>query len=516
MSGRPGGAHAAEPTPAPPADAATSGQEIRTLGRHTLVYGAGVVATKLASFIMLPIYTRFLTPADYGVLELLSMTIEIIGTIAGMGLSTSVFKFYVDYEGTGEEREVISTAALATLALGALTAGLGLLFAPALGRAVFGHGPGSDPVYFRLFFLIYLVQSAEMVPLLLLRARNQSFAFVAASVGKLLGQLSLNIVFVVFLHMGVRGVLTSNLIITTLSATILSAYTVWRAGVRFSRPKFARMARFGYPVMPWLLANFVLVFSDRYFLNHSAGPAVVGVYSLAYKFAFLLAAFAFTPFQMVWDPQRYAIARRERAQETYARVFTYLNIALGGIALLISLYVGDLLHVMAAPSFQGAAALVPVLLAAQVIYHWSSYCNIGLFLRDRTRVLTGLSVIAVASVLVLNALLIPRYGAWGAALATLGGYSIRFIAVLIPSERVYRVRYQWGTLARLYAILGAALLVRHVVGHDHLLPSVLYRTSLALAAGVGIYLAVLTASERQWVRGLVTRYRAVLVPGTGD
>ncbi len=498
------------------ADAPTTGQEIRTLGRHTLIYGAGVVAAKLAGFIMLPVYTRFLTPADYGVLELLSMTIDIIGTIAGMGLSASVFKFYTDHQGTGTEREIISTAAAATLALGVLTAGLGLLFAPALGHAVFGHGPGSNPLYFRIFFLIYLVQSAEMVPLLLLRARNESWAFVGVSVGKLIGQLTLNIIFVVYWHMGVLGVLRSNLIITSISATGMTAYAVWRVGIRFSLPKFKAMARFGYPVMPWLLANFVLVFSDRYFLNHSAGPAEVGVYSLAYKFAFLLAAFAFAPFQMVWDPQRYAIARRENAPRIYARVFTYLNIALGGMGMLICVYVDDLLRIMAAPAFRPAALLVPILLAAQVIYNWTAFCNVGLFLRDRTRALSRLSLVAVASVLVLNVLLIPRFGAWGAALATLGGYAIRSGSVIVASQRAYRIPYEWGLLVRLYAILAAAVVADRAIGSLALIPSIVVSTLLALAAGMGVYFMVLTAQERRALRAMVAHSRSLLVPWLGS
>lgn len=497
------------------AGAPSTREQIRAIGRHTLIYGAGVVATKLASFIMLPVYTRYLTPADYGVLELLSMTIEIIGTIAGMGLSAAVFKFYVDHEGTNEQRTIMSTAGVATLALGVVTSGLGLLFSPALGHLVFGQGAGSNPVYFRLFFLIYLVQSAEMVPLLLLRARNESWAFVGASVAKLIGQLTLNIVFVVYLHMGVLGVLRSNLIITSISATGLTAYAVWRVGAHFSLPKFKGMARFGYPVMPWLLSNFVLVFSDRYFLNNSAGPAVVGIYSLAYKFAFLLAAFAFMPFNMVWDPQRYAIARKENAPRIYARVFTYLNIGLGVIAMLISVYVDDLLRIMATPPFRPAALLVPVLLAAQVIYSWTAFCNVGLFLRDRTRVLSRLSFVAVASVLVLNVLLIPRFGAWGAALATLGGYAVRSGTVIVASQRAYRIPYEWGLLVRLYAILAAAVVADRAIGSLALLPSIVASSALALGACAAVYFVVLTADDRRTLRGMIAHSRTLLVPWLG-
>ena len=500
------------PASAPPR---APGRAIRALGRHTLVYTLGVIASKLASFIMLPVYTRFLSPSDYGVLELLSMTIDVIGTIAGVGLASGVFKFYADFQDADEHGEVVSTAALATLGIAAFTAALGLLAAPLLARAVFGHGPGSNPLYFRLFFLIYMVQTAEAVPLLLLRARQESVAFVSVNVAKLVAMLTLNVVFVVLLHRGVEGVLLSNLIVTSTSAAGLTAYTLWRTGGRFSRPKLGLMVRFGAPMVPWLLSNFVLVFSDRYFLNHFAGTAVVGIYSLAYKFAFVLTAFAFTPFQMVWEPQRFAVARSPDAQEVYPRVFTYLNLALGGAALLMALYVTDLLRVMAAPAFLPAARLVPILLASQVIYHWTAFSNLGLFLRERTGMLGRLAVVAVVATLGLNFLLIPRYGAWGAAAATLIAYGIRFALVYATSQRAYRMRYDWPALIRLYALLGAALAARHAVGVLPILPSLAYSSALALATGAAIYHFVLRPGERAWLRGRIMRSRAALA-AAGD
>src|SRR5262245_33413621 len=106
--------------------------EIRTLGRHAAIYGLGTVLAKLASFIMLPIYTRYLTPADYGVLELLSMTIDLIGMLTGMTLTASVFPFYTEARSSGKEKEVMTTAAIGVTALAVVTAGVGMLASPLL------------------------------------------------------------------------------------------------------------------------------------------------------------------------------------------------------------------------------------------------------------------------------------------------------------------------------------------------------------------------------------------------
>ncbi|HEV2736439.1 MAG TPA: oligosaccharide flippase family protein, partial [Longimicrobiaceae bacterium] len=194
----------------------------KSFGKQSAIYAAGIIVGKLASFIMLPVYTRYLTPADYGVLELLSMTIDVVGMIAGVGIGSALFKFYADAEDEPAKDRVISTAGVSAVVLAALTAALGLLFAPLLTRLVIGEG--TDPLYMRLFFLTYLFQSCEHVPMMLLRARQQAVRVVTRNVVRLVLNLSLSILFVVHFQMGVLGVLLSGLITGAVMAAVLSVY----------------------------------------------------------------------------------------------------------------------------------------------------------------------------------------------------------------------------------------------------------------------------------------------------
>ncbi|HEX7049647.1 MAG TPA: lipopolysaccharide biosynthesis protein [Longimicrobiales bacterium] len=481
---------------------------LRTVGKHTAIYGLGVAIGKLASFLMLPIYTHYLTPADYGILELLSMTVDVIATIAGMGIAGSVFKFYADCETREEQDRVISTAAIAMTAVALVTALLGLAASPALTRIVLG--PDVDPRFFRIFFLIYLAQTCEVVPLLLVRVLHRSRLFVLLNVGKLIAMLSLNIYFVVGRRMGVLGVLLSNLIATTIFGVGVAVFAFRRAGFRFSSEKFVAMARFGSPMILWTLGNFVLVFSDRYFLQHVSGPAAVGIYSLAYKFAFVLAAFAFTPFRMVWEHYRFTIAKQPNAQEVYTRTFTYMNLAVGSVALVIALFTPDLLRVMADPAFLPAQRLVPWLLAAQIIFGWVSFANLGLFLKERTGKLSLVSASCVVVVTVLNLLLIPRFGVLGAAAATLAAYALRFCGVYYFSQREYRIEYPWSAVGKIYGVLVAAVLVRNAFDGLPIPASLALGSGLAAASFAALYRQVLTAAERELVRRSVLRPWRVL------
>lgn len=473
-------------------------EQLKQLGKHTLVYTAGIILGRIASFVMLPVYTRYLTPADYGVLELLGMTIDVIGMITGVGIVAGVFKFYSEENDRGQKNAVISTAALSVVGLAVATSAIGFAFASELSRLIFGDD--SNPLYLRLYFAVYLLQNFEYLPFLLIRAENRSVLFVTVNAVKLVSMLSLNILFVVQFRMGIEGVLLSNIITSAAVAFGLTVYLVRRVGIRFSSAKFQQMLRFGISIVVWSLASFVLVFSDRFFLNYYTDTSTVGIYSLAYKFAFLVSVLAYTPFETIWTAQRFEIAKQPDAQEVYARVFLYMNVLLGIVSVVVCLYIKDFLSVMSDPAFLPAYRLVPLLTAAQIVFVWAAYWNTGIYISGKTRVMASGAVVLVVVTLTLNALLIPTLGIYGAAWATIAAYSIRFLWIYHFAQRYYPIRYQWREMAKLYGILGAA--VGLVFGyHPSSLPASIGWSTVVLALVIcAVYMLVLSASDRTSLR----------------
>ena len=485
-----------------------SGQ-LKQLGKHTLVYTAGIIIGKVASFVMLPVYTRYLTPADYGVLELLGMTIDVIGMITSVGIVAGVFKFYSEEDDTRLKNAVISTAALSAVALATTTSLLGLAFSPELSTLIFkGHG---NPIYLRLYFVVYFLQTFEYLPFLLIRAENRSVLFVTINATKLVAMLSLNIFFVVYLRMGIEGVLLSNIIATSASAIFLSIYMVRRVGLAFSRDKFAIMFKFGTSIVLWSLASFVLVFSDRFFLNYYNNTATVGIYSLAYKFAFLLSVLAYTPFETVWTAQRFEIAKQEGARELYARVFLYMNVVIGSIALVICLFIRDFLLVMSDHAFLPAYRLVPLLVAAQIVFIWAAYWTTGIYISGKTNVMARGALFLVAITLTLNFVLIPRFGAFGAAWATFGAYASRFLWIYYFSERHYPIGYNWTDVAKLYAVLGAAVGVSFIYRPSAYGLSIGWNAVILAVTIYIVFVLVLSRDDRSSLRALIATY----LPGGG-
>lgn len=420
------------------------------LGRHSLVYGAGIILTKAVSFVMIPVYTRFLNPSDYGVLQLITMVLEVVSIAAGSRIAFGIFHFYHKAQTDDGRRDVLSTALLLLAVTYGLAAMATIALAPQIATLVFGAG-SNHALYVRLAAMSLAFESLLLVPASLFQLRERSKLFVLVSLARLALQVIMNLVLLAWFRMGVTGVLLGNLIANIVVGVVVALFMFGDIGMRFQRSVARDFLRFGLPLVAMQVATFIYTFGDRYFLNRAAGAAAVGLYGLAYQFGFLVAALGYTPFQRVWDPQRFAVAKRADRDVIYARVFVYLSLVLVSGALIVSLFAGDMLRIIAAPAFRPAAVFVPLLAGAYVIHCWGNFLNIGIYITERTEYFTAANWAAAAVAMAGYLLLIPRWEAWGAAWATLASVVVRCWLAYAFSQRLWPVRYAWRPVLTILA-----------------------------------------------------------------
>jgi O-antigen/teichoic acid export membrane protein len=479
------------------------------IGRHGLIYGAGILLSKIVAFIMLPVYTRFLTPADYGVLQLIQMVLEVVSIAAGSRLGAGIFRFYHKAETADERRAVLSTALLVLVTSYCVATAAMFLLAPGIARVALNGA--EDVALVRIAGMGLAFEGLLLVPLAYLRVRDRSMFYVTLMSGKLLLQVTLNIVFVVYHGLGAKGVLLSTLVANVLTGSGLTVYLVRDIGLRFSGPAARQLLRFGLPFVVTQVATFILTFGDRFFLKRVSDASTVGLYALAYQFGFLLAMLSEVPFSMVWEPARFEIAKRPDRDELYARGFVYFNVILLTIAVCIALFVGDLLAVMAAPAFHSARDLVPIILIAYILQSWTLMHDIGIQVRERTEFITLATWAGAIVALVGYALLIPRFLGLGAAIATVISFAVRECAVYRVSQRLWPVQYRWGPVLRATLLAGMAGVIGVLLPRPNLWASLLMRL-LVLAAYVGglWYVGVLSADDRRAVKRFIRSHRHTL------
>jgi O-antigen/teichoic acid export membrane protein len=211
------------------------------------------------------------------------------------------------------------------------------------------------------------------------------------------------------------------------------------------------------------------------------------------------------PFMRAWIPLRFELAREPRAvrDARYNEGLLYLNLILLTTATAIALGVRPLLHVMSAPAFHPAAAIVPVVLVAFVVQVWADVVQLGIDVSERTRYSSYATWGAVAAILALYALLVPRFGGMGAAVATALAMLVRFSLCLFFSQRLWPVAYDWRPSLKLL-VYGAAVVVVHESVHPAgPLADAAAAAALGAVFAAAVWWTVLDAAQRRGVLAVV-------------
>jgi len=237
---------------------------------------------------------------------------------------------------------------------------------------------------------------------------------------------------------------------------------------------------------------------------------IVGVYSLGYKFGFLLMFLVVTPFASIWDSEKYNIAKEENAKESFQNIFIIYSTVVILACMVISLYAKDLLRVMSAPEFWGAAKIVPVVLGGYFANALLQYVNFGILLHNKTIEITYGTLIAAAVISVGYVFLIPIYGGMGAAWATLFAFVSRTCWVYWRARRLFNMELRWKSVGILVG-LWAGVSVCSLYGPSDLIASLLFNSFLLLLVIVFlIYLPILPDALRKKVHMILKNPNSVV------
>jgi O-antigen/teichoic acid export membrane protein len=415
------------------------GAQLRRLGRHSAIYGLGGLVSRILAVLLLPLYTSYLTPADYGRVETLVALNAILVTLLRAGISTAFFRFYFDSSEPEQRLKVLRTAFWFTMATSTLGLVLGWIFASSISEFLNVH----DDTLVRASFVGLWAQMNYEQLTSLFRVEERSVAFVAASLANVLITIGATVLLVVRFDEGALGVVVGNFTGTLLVYLALLGYRREQLGLQFDRELLRRMNRFGLPLVPSGLALWALNFSDRFFLARIAGQEDVGRYSLGVRIASAM-VLLLVAFRMAWPAFAYSIEDEREARRTYAFVLTYLLYVACWLSLALGVLAPWIVQVLARNEafWPGADVVAPLAFAGAL---WGGYTvvAIGIGRLRRTQfnwVITGSAALVDV---VLNLLLIPEYGIRGAAAAALTAFTVMFVAMAAYSQRLYPVPYQW-------------------------------------------------------------------------
>jgi O-antigen/teichoic acid export membrane protein len=491
-----------------PANRNSTEADLKRTVKVTGIYGIGNAARGLTAIIMLPIYTRFLTPADYGVVELLTMMLDLAGVFAALQVAQAMVRYYV-MEPDPEQRGVIaSTTLLTTAVVSSLLVGVIAVSSSVFARVLFG-----DPGYvleIELFALSLFQIAIVNTGFAYIRALQKPWVHLTVSLLQLALQVSANLAFVVYYEMHVLGVILASLTSGYLLAAGMAVFVVVGSGLRFSPTVSKRLIRFVAPLILAGLGSLYMAVADRYSLRVFWDLSAVGIYSLGRRVGYAVHGVLNRAIFEGWNPRRLAILKQDNALVVYQHTFRLITTALVSAGVLVSIFAKDFLNVMSAPAFHGAAVIVPIAGLAALARGLTLYCNLGIVVSEKTRHSAEAGWIAAACMTAGLFVLVPAFGIVGAALCAFLGRGSQLFWTERKARQYYDMQLPWR---HAFVILGcaAAAVLAGEVAPDSLLTSVLVRSLVFASYLLAIYcLPFWSADERAVFRAIMRAPRTAV------
>jgi len=414
---------------------------MKRLFKHLSVYGFGGILTKSITFLLLPLYTRLLTPADYGILALVTIVRDVLGILYGFMVSSGFIRNYYDNSEEKKRETLFSTALLFTFINALIFSLIGIYYSEQIASLIFKFSNGG--LYIKLIVIATMLHSCSPVFYGLLMVKEQSKKYVTVNVITLITTLTVTIMLLVVFKWTVKGVLYGQIIGKSIELIILTILMHKNIKITFSYSDLIDMLKFSGPLIPAQIAYFILTLSDRFFLQGYKNVTEVGLYSLGYKFAALIPLLAIQPLK-AWGPYIFSLINNpKKCKSTIADFSRYYLAAILFLTLLISVFSREVLMVMAKSDYWSASEVVYILCISSVFFGMLNVIAYGFHIVKLTWITSIIEIFGSLLNLLFNYLLIPQYGMVGASVAT----SLSFLCILIGYflilQKVYPIPFKY-------------------------------------------------------------------------
>lgn len=442
-----------------PASGLTAAAKVRPYGsplarllKGSATYGLGRMLQNGIGFLLIPVYTQYLTPDDYGIVGVTTAIASVFAVLLGMGLHGAIIRQYYDYRDDASElRTFIGTVYLFFLAVGLAVVGALTLWGEPVFGALLERVPFRPYIELTLWTALFTASAVHLLSIY--RAREQPLAYITVTVLQSLLTLGGVIYFVVVLERGalgkVQGGLWGGAVIFLITLVLMSR----EVSLVFSRKKLSHALAFGVPLIPHLIFGWMLGVADRIYLERMVSLQEVGLYSLGYQIGMIISLLV-GAINSAWVPIFYDTAKSDPdAPSVISRICTLYTAGVALSALVLILIAPDLLMLIADDAYYSASSVVPLVAAAYVFQGLYFMSVSPLFYMKRTRLLPAMTGLAAIVNVGANLLLVPRMGMMGAGWATLLAYATLFFGTNALAQRTYRIPYEYMKMAIPVALL---------------------------------------------------------------
>ena len=417
---------------------------LKKLASQTAIYGLSSVVGRLLNYLLVPLYTRYFLPAEYGVVTELYAYVAFLVVLLTYGMETAFFRFSKKEETT----KVYSTTLISLLISSVVFVGLIFLNSSAISQWL---GYANHPEYIQFFALIIGMDAVASISFAKLREQDKAMRFAFIRIVNIMVNIGLNLYFIVYQEYGIAYIFIANLVASVITLLMLFPQMISSSWV-FDKKLWKKMMIYALPLLIAGLAGMTNETIDRILLKHllpntDIAASELGLYGAFYKLSIIMILFIQT-FRFAAEPFFFAQEKEGNSRKIYADVLKYFTIIMAFIFLGVTIFYDVIKGFLGSEYHDDRGFLVvSILLLANLFL--GIYYNLSIWykLTEKTKYGAYLSIFGAIITLSLNFTLIPVLGFVGCAWATLVCYFSMTVASYYLGKRHFSVPYQVKRIA---------------------------------------------------------------------
>jgi len=410
---------------------------LKDLFKDSATYGVSSMLSQIIGFLLLPLYTQFLNPTDYGIVAMMGYIGIFFVPLAAMGLGNAVFRRFNAYTEQDQQNKVLSTALITILVASALLFLILLTFKEWLAFVLIDDSEKTDLVLICLITGVFM--SINSLLTVVLRAKRKVATIAVVRLVQLLFTILITIYLVVFLNWGAKGVITGTLVGTASGAIMLVLITIPKVKLQFSIQELRQLYSYGLPFLPHRLMGLGTGFVTQFFIKNYIGLEETGLYSIALRFAIPL-SFVVGAVQSAWVPLKFQIHREERAPKpVFTKIISFYLVLISFILITLLTCGPELIRLFTPINYHQAVYYFPFVLLIFFSRGLYYIISTGFEFTDNTRPLPIISAIGFIVLIVLGWFLILRIGVYGIIAAVVVSWVVRAVLIRLVAITRYRI-----------------------------------------------------------------------------
>lgn len=405
----------------------------RQFFKDTTIYALEPILLKVITIFLIPLYTKYLSPSDYGNLQLLLTVGHFFRLVSGLGLVSSFWKF-VSISENYNKKDVSLTLILTQIYIG-----FSILIIFIIIKFTFY----SNNILSFLIILVLLYQIIALIfstVLLFLREQLKSLKYLILTVLQNIIFVILNILFILILRKTYYFIIYSYLISYIIS--VIFSFRIFVSNIKgsYNFKLSLEMIKYGFPLMIGNLVYIIITMSDRFFLKVYSTDEALGLYSYGYKYADMINALFINVIFLAWNPIRWKVYEMKDGKKIFANfnkilhmIFIFFTLLLTSVILIFGLYLTK------NSDYLNGFKILFIIAFSNVFYGLYYFNSMGLLFKNKTKIITYIISISAFLNIMMNFLLIPKFGMLGAAIATMLSYICLYILTLIISQKYYEI-----------------------------------------------------------------------------